>query len=292
MILRNLLTFVLLLASSLSYAQNKPVLVISDIDDTIKSSRILPRGNLLKTIMTILKQAPFTAMPELYQSLYGEGAVMHYVSGIPEKVDFWAKHFLKKHDFPVDGLASRPKGMATFDYKVARIKQIMLDNPNAKIILLGDNGEKDVAVFKALAQDAELKHIETETFVHTLYTPRADSKLGPGQKKYVTSADLAVELYKSGVLSEERAEMILDQVSREVHTHESKVYDPLIPDYLEMDLREMHTHFRSVADGAPESWRSKLMGIHHKFHSVLERRRLMEKIPFCSVSFRMVGVWE
>ena len=143
--------------------------VISDIDDTIKVTEI-PAGPEVVMRNTFMRN--YKAAPEMAQK-YGawSDASFHYVSGGPWQMYGPLSGFL------IDGKDGFPEGSfhmksvqknlfskaswkdltdlitnseQTFDHKVTQISLIMTRFPRRKFILVGDSGEKDPEVYRAI----------------------------------------------------------------------------------------------------------------------------------------------
>jgi hypothetical protein len=138
------------------------VLVVSDIDDTIKVSRVRDRRALLEH--TFLK--PFEAvegMPELYRSWAARGAAFHYVSASPWQLYSPIAGFLRAAGYPEGSFHMkrfRWKDRAVLDlfggqedYKRKAIEPVLRAFPRRRFLLVGDSGEQDPEIFGALARD-------------------------------------------------------------------------------------------------------------------------------------------
>ncbi|HYG80961.1 MAG TPA: App1 family protein [Pyrinomonadaceae bacterium] len=149
--------------------------VVSDIDDTIKVTEV-PAGKKPVLIKTFLK--PFVAvkeMPGRYSELLGGGGDVsfHYVSGSPWQLYRLLSEFLiKESGFPEGTfhLKSMRKNLfdrgawqdirnfvlagdtATLEQKIEQITELMLNLPERKFILIGDSGEKDPEVYRAVTR--------------------------------------------------------------------------------------------------------------------------------------------
>lgn len=146
------------------------VSVVTDIDDTIKVT-LIPAGKdtvLDNTFCKDFKPAP--GMPEKYEEL---GDIpFHYVSGGPWQM------YGPLHDFLISERGGFPEGtfhlnyfpknilssdtrsvlkqvvagslQATYKHKVAEITKLMERFPGRKFILVGDSGEVDPEVYRAI----------------------------------------------------------------------------------------------------------------------------------------------
>jgi hypothetical protein len=150
--------------------------IISDIDDTIKVTHV-PAGK--KTVLrnTFLKE--FQAAPGMqarYQQMLADAGsaadvCFHYVSGSPWQLFTLLHEFLiGQEHFPqgtfhlknlrknlleagaLESLLALVLGgdLATLDQKIRQITQIMIHLPRRRFILIGDSGEKDPEVYRAI----------------------------------------------------------------------------------------------------------------------------------------------
>jgi hypothetical protein len=148
--------------------------VVSDIDDTIKITHI-PAGKRTVLHNTFLKEfRAAEGMRERYLkfvSEFGPSTCFHYVSGSPWQLYGLLSRFLVEQDqFPAGtfhmkdlrknllepgALHSIRKfalggDLATLDQKVRQITNLMIHFPQRKFVLVGDSGEKDPEVFRAI----------------------------------------------------------------------------------------------------------------------------------------------
>jgi hypothetical protein len=146
--------------------------VVSDIDDTIKVTHV-PAGKktvLRNTFLNAFKEAE--GMRDRYAKFAEEGRVsFHYVSGSPWQLFNLLEDFLVgekgfpagtfhmknvgKNILDAGGLDSvikfvRGGDLATLDQKVRQITNLMMNLSGRKFIFVGDSGEKDPEVFRAM----------------------------------------------------------------------------------------------------------------------------------------------
>ncbi len=143
--------------------------VISDIDDTIKVTE-LPAGKRVVIENSLFKA--YQAAPGMAATFQDwQNASFHYVSGSPwqlyeplssfllaEKQGFPAGTFhfknSRKNLFSADTWRDLEELFtnenATYDQKLGQIKAIMTDFPKRKFILVGDTGEKDPELYRAI----------------------------------------------------------------------------------------------------------------------------------------------
>ena len=147
--------------------------VISDIDDTLKITQV-PAGRQVAVENTFFRE--FRAAPgmaALYRDLAARGAVFHYVSGGPWQLYGPLSDFLfsaaagfPEGSFHMKDLWLSPLSLktwvgltrlvgdenATYRQKVVQIGTLLRRFPRRRFILVGDSGEKDPEVYRAVRQ--------------------------------------------------------------------------------------------------------------------------------------------
>lgn len=213
------------------------VIVISDIDDTIRISNIhSPLGTLKNYLHS---DRAFHGISRIFENLTSQGAQVQYVSSIPKPIRYLAQRFLNKSGFPAGRLWSRTSSSKS-DHKTSSIREIMKDNPNARVILIGDNGEHDPQIFAKLQADAELGPRIQDVYIHELYK----EALPPGQQPFFTAGDLSARLAKSGIVTEEFA---LDAVrSTESALHDRGRQSLVLPEFSEVSAERIGANFDSL----------------------------------------------
>ena len=137
------------------------LLVVSDVDDTIKETGVGNRKALLKN--TFLEPfQPVPGMAALYRRLEARGAVFHYVSASPWQLFTPLDEFRATNGYPagVFHLKNfRFKDETFFSlfqkpdkYKMPLIEGLIQQAPDVRFVLIGDSGEKDPEVYSALAR--------------------------------------------------------------------------------------------------------------------------------------------
>lgn len=148
----------------------KGLIVVSDIDDTVKISEVNNKQALLKNTF----ERPYRAvegMSEAYQKLKKSGAILHYVSDSPWQLYAPLRKFLKDAGFPsaVFHLKNfRLKDSSFFslfdspmESKPPQIERLLIDFPKHEFILIGDSGQKDPEVYGEIARkyQGRIRHI-------------------------------------------------------------------------------------------------------------------------------------
>ncbi|KAG6334571.1 hypothetical protein ID866_4526 [Astraeus odoratus] len=140
------------------------VRVISDIDDTVKMSKILDgaRAVFHNVFVKDLEETVIPGMSEWYRTLWEQGVGFHYVSNSPYELLSVIKEFLYIAGLPpgsirlrsytrkslFDGVLSAPGAR-----KRANVIEVLDHFPNSKFLLIGDSGEQDMELYAQLAAE-------------------------------------------------------------------------------------------------------------------------------------------
>lgn len=135
--------------------------VISDIDDTIKVSQVLDKGELLAN--TFLREfQPLPGMAVVYRRWAAQGAAFHYVSASPWRLYPALNRFIDQAGFPTGEIQLRYLRIkdrsffafmqASREYKTRTIEALIRRYPERRFILIGDSGENDPAIYAAVAR--------------------------------------------------------------------------------------------------------------------------------------------
>jgi hypothetical protein len=148
--------------SEIRLIQTNSVIVVSDIDDTIKLTDVTDRRAMLRK--TFLE--PFGAVPGMAQ-VFNEwartwGAEFCYVSGSPWQLYQPLVAFLKTNQFPAGVFQLKnfrfkdKTAMNLFEdpekYKIRSIEPFMETFQSYRFVLVGDSGERDPEAYAALAR--------------------------------------------------------------------------------------------------------------------------------------------
>ncbi|MDQ6699339.1 MAG: DUF2183 domain-containing protein [Acidobacteriota bacterium] len=226
-------------------------IVVSDIDDTIKWSDILNRGHTFLRSALSAKTA-FKGMPELYTALAKGGVSFAYVTGSPDLIlPYLDKHALpqrivKKNRFPAGPISMRPLPSGTEEFKVKTIDRIIAAHADASFILIGDNGERDPVTYHRLRSNQALKTRIRDVYIHRLYNGGRSADLYPGQRPYLTAAELAAMLYGSGWLDEKDLHSILQIVSKNFKSDKRSDRDLALPYAAELRAAQIADIYRSL----------------------------------------------
>lgn len=192
---------VLLATASLASAR---LVVISDIDDTIKVSHVLDKSESVKNAFRT--ENVFRGMPELYQLIQGNFPTtsFYYLSNAPKKImEKSHTKFLIDNRFPKGTLLTREK-ISDENHKVNSIRKILQDTSITAILYLGDNAERDTVIYAQMVK--EFPRIPSLTFIRQAYSVKNGEDTGKplegNQMGFVSPVEVALELRNVRVLSE------------------------------------------------------------------------------------------
>jgi len=136
--------------------------VISDIDDTIKISKVGQKKELLLNTFT-RPFVPIPGMAQVYQQWMSQtNCVFHYVSGSPWQIYPALTEFLRIHHFPEGSFHLRQfdwretishKFYDPVGHKDSVLKPLLRKFPKRRFILVGDSGERDPEIYGSLARE-------------------------------------------------------------------------------------------------------------------------------------------
>lgn len=188
--------------------ENKITLVISDVDDTIKVSQS-GFGGKEKLDYAWFELSRFIGMSELYQKVLKEnpGTQFVYLSNAPSWLNIGNKKkpgritgFLHKGQFPEGEERLRPNPLDK-QYKRRHLIRILQTRRPGKVLLVGDNGEKDIKYYANIARDFSEHGIDFTQLIHVLYDKDETLNLRRGQVGFVSSLEASLELTRQGWLS-------------------------------------------------------------------------------------------
>lgn len=139
------------------------VLVISDIDDTVKITEVTEKGKLIEnTFFRGFKAVD--GMAAAYRQWGRQGVAFAFVSGSPWQLYGPLSEFLTKEEFPaaafhlksfslkdpsVAGALADPDG-----HKLQEIGEILARYPKRRVVLIGDSGERDPEIYGRVARES------------------------------------------------------------------------------------------------------------------------------------------
>ncbi|CAO3696313.1 unnamed protein product [Rhizopus stolonifer] len=155
--------------------------IISDIDDTIKDTRILSgaRTVLSKTFFEAPKDVD--GMADVYMSWYSQGASFHYVSNSPFQLIPMLDQFIRHYQFPPGSMHLRDESSlfsrlveTPGQAKREAILEIIQDFPQRLFVLVGDSGEIDLEIYTKIASEYPDRILKI--FIRDVTTPSEKKK--------------------------------------------------------------------------------------------------------------------
>jgi phosphatidate phosphatase APP1 len=144
-----------------------PVIVVSDIDDTLLHSNISRRLLKLRTLMltTLEKRRTVEPMRDVLRDFHNRGATTFYLSNSEQNLYPLIYRFLTHNDFPQGALFLKPmrrlwdvvrgkkRGPQRNVHKLTWLEKLLTLFPDRRFILLGDNTQNDLGIYlKTAAQ--------------------------------------------------------------------------------------------------------------------------------------------
>lgn len=140
--------------------------VISDIDDTVLVSDVTDKKKLLEKtfLQNHMQRQTFPGTADFYRRLLAQNpepraAPMFYVSASPRQLSDNLNAFLAQNRYPRGVLLTkringndRDPLLDQQQYKIAKIESIFAALPWVKFILIGDDGERDPEIYRALQE--------------------------------------------------------------------------------------------------------------------------------------------
>ncbi len=247
-----LISFQLRADNTSALLNGRKIVVVSDIDDTIRFTRIHHKGEKLKYYLGLLRQRAFTAMPAVYHSMANRGVEFEYVSGTIQKLIYLPQKFLALAGFPVGELHDRQTlSQSLIDFKFLKTNELMRAHPDKDFVLIGDNGQYDIMAYQKIKNDPELGPRVKAILIHKIYEGENSSPLMEGQIPYFTSADMAAQLHLLGLTTAEELRQIARMVDSGVKSKMREVKLHTLPDpmrVLPSDIERLSDLSDSIAD--------------------------------------------
>ncbi len=132
------------------------LVVISDIDDTIRQSNTLSK---LGSIIGLVKGKSFDHMRSIFLDIEEQDANFHYVSA-SYKFLYNAKEWIYERGFPIGTYHQRvsSSSLSSYKYKVGIISKIIshYDLDDTEFLFFGDNSSEDEDVYKDIIAEHDL----------------------------------------------------------------------------------------------------------------------------------------
>lgn len=207
---------ILLFSLLLSFSLFAKIIVVSDLDDTIK---IINSGNEVEAARNALTtNFVFTAIPSFYQEMARYTDELHILSAGPSVLRGKIIKDLKSHEIVFKELELRKisRWEDKLTHKVNYLIKLMRENPEAQFILLGDDVGKDPEAY-----DEIMRHYPGRVLASYIHVINNRS-VARSQTRFWLTTDLFVREYNAGrmplaavtygfeqLLNEEKMEMLI-----------------------------------------------------------------------------------
>lgn len=133
------------------------IAVVSDIDDTIVKTYVTEKLKMAEAVL--LRNArqlePVEGAAANYRKARDAGVgAFFYLSGSPQNFYTRLRTYLDKHEFPRGPLLLKNLGADPITqqegYKQRRLEALLHEFPEARLLLVGDSGEKDPEIYAAV----------------------------------------------------------------------------------------------------------------------------------------------
>lgn len=194
--------YIILLATlMMAAAAQAKILVISDIDDTLKVSHVLSKTRA--AVSALDDDSRFAGMSKLFRSIRDAHSDIefHYVSLAPKLLmGEQHKDFLKENDFPITALHMNSGIKQDPQLKQKVIRQLLTEKQPELVIYFGDNGQFDTIVYNDM--NNEFPQIPSVTYIREAYSRLSASEHPtlPGQIGFVTAVEVTIDLISRGLL--------------------------------------------------------------------------------------------
>ncbi|KAG1054690.1 hypothetical protein G6F43_003316 [Rhizopus delemar] len=216
-----------------SLVESCGISIVSDIDDTIKDTRILAgaRKVLSKTFFEQPKDVK--GMADVYMTWYNQGASFHYVSNSPFQLMPMLDQFIRDAHFPPGSMHLRDDlsllsrlveipGQA----KREAILDIIRDFPQRRFILIGDSGEIDLEIYTKIAFEYPKQVLKI--FIRDVTTPLAEEQERKKMHKRMSqSSFLPTFSRRESLVDDDDLFTLQSQHSTPSSSHNKKFQSPL-----------------------------------------------------------------
>lgn len=184
----------------------RPLVVISDLDDTLKITQVQSSGRAVWN--GIFTRKVFTGIPLLWNSLQSYSHSSYVLTSSPDQLRFNIEKLFQKYDMQVDALITRNvfQQRDSFVYKYQAIQNIMQDHPESQFILMGDNTDQDDEVYQRIQNEHPQRVVAI--YMHKVKA----TKIPSGQIPWITTFDIAYEEFLADRMSYSEAVAIFDLI--------------------------------------------------------------------------------
>ncbi len=215
-------------------AEGKKVLLVSDIDDTIKSTHVLSHPGAAARVANVTLR--FSGMAQLYQLIINQNPnstkivylsnALDRILGVPV-LRYIDETFLSYNKFPPGELDMRGDFFEK-DHKIKELRRLLTTEKPDVVIMIGDNGERDAEIYRQATLEFARTNMKMVSFIHQIYSAQLGfvdyvldtnsfSELGKKLEKdqigFVTPVEIAIELNQQGLLSAESKDWMIQNVA-------------------------------------------------------------------------------
>lgn len=230
----------------------RPVLLVSDIDDTIKVSEVIKPGVIVRLGNF---NNPFAGMASLYQLFVNENisnTKVFYLSNAPSEVlglePMRVSHqaLLDSNRFPKGELILR-QSILDDSHKINTIRALVKKYNPSLVMMVGDNGEKDVFIYAQATAELQKQNIKTLTYIHQLYSKDIQLPLGQGkaiqsgQVGFATPIEIGIDLVQKKYLAQKSLDWMF------AHTAKYIMVDSIL-DAIDFTSSVSFPYFKNCSD--------------------------------------------
>ncbi|MBX2994876.1 MAG: DUF2183 domain-containing protein [Bdellovibrionaceae bacterium] len=208
----------MLVLSAATSAAAKTVL-ISDVDDTVKLAYAF--GSAYGAQYFKDTKSRFTGMSEVYDLITHDNldVKVYYVSLAPTYLmERLHGKFLRNGAFPIGTYIGRTN-LPSETHKLETIRSILRSERPSRVILVGDDGQADAAVYRQVSAEPEFAGIIFDQFIHivsSLKEANGQNKVQGAQVGFVTSYEFALELNARKLIQDRSMKYVSDHILPEI----------------------------------------------------------------------------
>jgi hypothetical protein len=137
-------------------------IVISDIDDTIKDSKVHEATGYKKVISGLFRghfyrYEAIAGMADLYRELVAKDALIIYITSTPYELAPFLLKFLREAQFPEGPVFMRWMGYGRFGHKWRSLHRVLTNVDDQRCYLIGDSGEQDLQIYRRAGETSVFK---------------------------------------------------------------------------------------------------------------------------------------
>jgi len=200
--------------------KSDPLLLISDIDDTVKITHVTSK--LRAAGRGLLRNAVYAGMASLYREL---GAELVFVSGSPQTLESKLRRTLiKKAGFPEARFVLRNwlKERDLLAFKRHRLNELAQET-NQRLLLIGDDSEHDPELFLELADALPAGRVAAVYIRQNVHRPLPDRVV-----PFTSAVELAIAELHAGRLSVESVIRIGEETLAGVGDEGRRLFPPFL----------------------------------------------------------------